>query len=190
MGPHGERVIVFGWLKKMTQSDVSAPTQHPDRTLARDLNGRVIRPDIPHLTIPESASDAQKEIAIRWALEWTGSIGLSVSINEMIALLDQALIGRMPKTKDPSRRAISSAVRCLRLACEDNRAVQARRLLPWLQFRLGPQDHPCPLAQDLDHQLVACDGALRIPLPGCTADECKCWRRQITQAEANKLGES
>ena len=173
---------MFGWFRKPSSSNAEPSTP----TLRHDANGRAIRPDIPGLTIPEQASEAEKELAIEWALGWTGSRALDVRMSDLIALIDQGMTGRFPKTKDPAYRVVESAVRCLRSAAQDNRASRASKFLPWMQFRLGPQENPCRLARDLDRRLIPCADHPPIPLPGCDAEACKCWYRQLTNAAAKR----
>lgn len=181
MGQHGKGVTMFGWFKKPPAS-----SPEPPPPFRRDANGRAIRPDLPGLTIPEQASEAEKGLAVEWALDWTGSSALNISVSDLVTLVDQGMAGKALKARDPAYRVVASALRCLRSAAQDNRAARASKFLPWMQFRLGPQENPCRLARDLDRRLIPCADHPPIPLPGCDAEACKCWFEQLTNAAAKR----
>lgn len=178
---------MFGWLKKTVHVEQAAGDKAPQNvTLMFDSNGRAVRPDMPGLQVPDEASDAQIGIAIAWARAWNSETEMFAGEVDLIAAVRQAMSGRPPKAKDPSRHIVSSACRCLHLAAQDNRAIRTMGAFPWVQFRLGPQERSCSFAISLTDQIIPFDDRPRLPLPGCNASECKCWLRQVTKAEAAK----
>ena len=178
---------MFGWLKQKGAKSPAPAEPQPHVPLPKhDENGRPIRPTIPGLSHAEKATTEQKLLALEWAREWSGHGSMPESAEDLLPHLDRVLGGRPMRGKDPLSPVVSGACRALSLAAQDNRAERVQKLLPWVELRLGPQEHHCQAAMQLANRLVPFVDRPHIPLPGCDEPICGCWLRQTTKAEADK----
>lgn len=162
-----------------------AQTSAPEEQFEVDENGRSIAPRFPGLSIPGEATLDQRRTALRWSMAWNRHDG-GLTDAEALETLAKAMIGTIRWKDIPSHRVVAMAARALRSGANYNRAQRCAALLPWVQFRLGPQEKPCRVAVVLDGQFIAQSEHPQIPLPGCEADQCRCWLKSVTKAERDK----
>ncbi|WP_166486350.1 hypothetical protein [Cereibacter sphaeroides] len=163
------------------EPEAEPAVEHQDE----DENGRAVVPEFRGLKDPASATETQMLLALSWSKRWHGNHEL---FNEDIALgvLASCLKGEALRSNQPDREVIRMAVRALRSAGTRNRAYQVRGAFPWMQLRLGPQEDPCRKARSMSGKIISHDQYPSIPLPGCTASECRCWVRSVTTSEKAK----
>jgi hypothetical protein len=162
---------MFGLFKKSP-----SPRQEPLLLITFGEDGRPRPPHFSELQIPENATHDQRILALKWSILWRREQG--VTPDELVEALDQVLSGVPLKRRAPFREVVSMAVRAIRISAQKNRAARAKRALPWIQFRLGPQECPCVAAQKMADQFRTVDEGFQLPLIGCDQDECLCWTIQ------------
>lgn len=176
---------MFGWFKRPEPS-APQPSATTGTESGRDKLGRPIRPRLRGFSNKEDATTAQRILALEWAKEWTGSGQLPTSTEQLLEPLASLMVGKRMKTKDPAYPVVSYAARALSLSAQETRAERTKGAFPWIELRLGPQEHPCDAARHRAGRVVPFADLPHIPLPECDEAECSCWFRQITKAEAAK----
>lgn len=179
---------MLGWLKR-SKPAASELESGPVATLALDKIGRPMRPRLHGFSNREDATTDQKLMALEWAKEWTGNSLLPIPVEDLLKAMEDSFTGRKRlKDNDPARPVVGHALRALSLSAQETRAERTKGAFPWVELRLGPQDHPCQAAEKLANQLIPFAMYPHIPLPECDEAECNCWLRQVTKAEAAKRG--
>lgn len=167
---------MFGLFKKSLP-----PRPEPLQPITFGQDGRPRPPHFPDLQIAEQATCDQRMLALKWSILWRREQALAPE--ELIEALDQVLSGIPLKPRAPFQHVVHMAVRAIQISAQNNRAARSRQALPWVQFRLGPQECPCAPAQKMAGQFKAVDECFEIPLIGCDRDECLCWTIQTTRRE-------
>lgn len=180
-----EEAALFRWLKTRSQRAVKN-VQRSDTEdifrLDRDENSRAIRPRMLEFSHPDHATNIDRRTALTWAADWCALP--HADIKEAAHVLDAMIGGSAAPRKDtPENRVARTAMRALSLNAEENRAARTARMLPYQQFRLGPQEDPCACAKALADRYFPVKEFPRLPLPGCTAIMCSCWARSVTKRE-------
>lgn len=174
---------MFGWLKGR-----DARSRDPATITALGNDGRPRPPLFPGLMKTEDATAEQKRACIEWAIAWTKAQGVSAA--ELVPLFDDYLIGKRISKRTPGEVALSMSVQALRRAADLNRIAKSSRALPWVEFRLGPQECPCELARSMDHVVRPASSASIIPLDGCDNLECSCWQQSMTSRQQDAKGKA
>lgn len=171
---------MFGWFKK----DAAPTPEHlPDIVMGPDERPRP--PCFSDFNHPIHAARNQRLLALEWAILWRRED--AITPEDLIDSLDQLLAGRPMNRRATFREAVSMASRVISWSAERNRSQRSKRALPWVQFRLGPQECPCEAARRQEGETQSMDDPYELPLVGCDQLECLCWTRGLTQAQKDAL---
>lgn len=176
---------MFSWFKRSNPA-FPKPTVEAGGQPDLDKIARPLRPGLKGFSNQEEASTRQRLLALQWAKEWTGNALLPIPTEQLLEPLENALSGKLMKAKDPAHPVVSHAARALSLSAQETRAERTKDAFPWIELRLGPQEHPCQAAKQRAGRIVPFSKLPHIPLPECDEAECMCWFRQVTKAEASK----
>lgn len=149
------------------------------------LDGRP-RPSAMSGMNPDEATEADRIAALEWASAWTGDN--HPNPRKLMPFLN-LLIGGGTRRDLPAKGegTILMAFKAVGQGTQRNRSERTRKALPFFALRLGPDD-PEDICEAARERAGVVSGDIPvIPLAECDKRACKCWYRQMTKRQAERV---